>query len=64
LYILAALLSANPAAAQSLDQLIDMLSRPAQIGELRPARLKWSEREILEFEPTTCSIKAWWIEDQ
>jgi hypothetical protein len=26
---------------------IDMLSRPAQIGELRPARLKWSEREIL-----------------
>jgi hypothetical protein len=27
------------AAAQSRDQLIDMLSRPALIGELRPALL-------------------------
>jgi hypothetical protein len=25
--------------------------------------IRWSEREILEFEPKTGDLKAWWIED-
>jgi hypothetical protein len=34
------------------------------IGEICSRLVGWSNRQILEFDPKSGAIKAWWIEDQ